>query len=173
MKNKITTPVIIFFYFCVIGLMIINIIGQKDGFWGTSFLDIVEVLILLYVSYYLVQKGNVSNRKKEKLDFVLAEIQKKILDSELISVGNKTEKLITRIKLRSISNLIKFVKDNVNEKMQNKLEYVEEQNNNLMALCIDHIDDVEYIEKSQADFQRIITNISDKLVEIHLDLEDT
>ncbi len=173
MRNKITTPVIIFFYFCVIGLMIINIIGQKDGFWGTSFLDIVEVLILLYVSYYLVQKENASNRKKEKLDLVLVEIHKKILDSELISVGNKTEKLITRIKLRSISNLIKFVKDNVNEKMQSKLEYVEEQNNNLMALCIDHIDDVEYIEKSQADFQRIITNISDKLVEIHLDLENT
>ncbi len=173
MRNKITTPVILFFYFCVIGLMIINIIGQKDGFWGTSFLDIVEVLILLYVSYYLVQKENASNRKKEKLDLVLVEIHKKILDSELISVGNKTEKLITRIKLRSISNLIKFVKDNVNEKMQSKLEYVEEQNNNLMALCIDHIDDVEYIEKSQADFQRIITNISDKLVEIHLDLENT
>ncbi len=172
MRNKFTTPVILFFYICVISLMIINIIGHKDGFWDTSFLDIVEVLILLYVSYYLVQKGNASNRKKEKLDLVISEIQKKILDSELISVRNRTEKLITRIKLRSISNLIKFVKDNVNKKLQSKLEYVEDQNNFLLALYIDHIDDVDYIEKEQAEFQRIITNISDKLVEIHLDLED-
>ncbi len=172
MKNKFTTPVILFFYSCVIGLMLINIIGHKDGFWGTSFLDILEVLILLYVSYYLVQKGNATDRKKEKIDLVISEIQKRILDSELISVGNKTERLITRIKLRSISNLIKFVKDNVNEKLQRKLEYVEEQNNFLMALYIDHFDDVDYIEKTQANFQRIISNISDKLVEIHLELED-
>ena len=88
-----------------------NIFGKVGKFWQNSFLDIMQLLILLVVSFSLVQMQNRINRKIEKLDVIIDKIQEKLLDEKLIRIGNENECLKTRIKLLSISNLLEYIKN--------------------------------------------------------------
>lgn len=172
MKKTSRYIIICIFALFLLGIFLSNVIGRKEGFWGASITDWLELCMLLVVSYYLVCRESAINRKKEKIEYIISEIKRKILDKELLSAGSDVEKSISRLKLSSISNLIKYVKDYVeDEELKKKIEYIENKNNELKALFIDHIDDAVYIEKSQSDFYRFITNISDKLDEINLDLD--
>ena len=103
-----------------------NIFGKVGKFWQNSFLDIMQLLILLVVSFSLVQMQNRINRKIEKLDVIIDKIQEKLLDEKLIRIGNENECLKTRIKLLSISNLLEYIKK-YDKKIDNEMNSIIEQ----------------------------------------------
>ena len=100
--NIASTIIIIGFTIIILVNMGFNIFGKVGKFWQNSFLDIMQLLILLVVSFSLVQMQNRINRKIEKLDVIIDKIQEKLLDEKLIRIGNENECLKTRIKLLSI-----------------------------------------------------------------------
>ncbi len=108
--NIASTIIIIGFTIIILVNMGFNIFGKVGKFWQNSFLDIMQLLILLVVSFSLVQMQNRINRKIEKLDVIIDKIQEKLLDEKLIRIGNENECLKTRIKLLSISNLLEYIK---------------------------------------------------------------
>ena len=132
-----------------------NIFGKVGKFWQNSFLDIMQLLILLVVSFSLVQMQNRINRKIEKLDVIIDKIQEKLLDEKLIRIGNKNERLKTRIKLLSISNLLEYIKK-YDKKIDNEMNSIIEQMDMLNMLVFDHIEDKDFIKKSEPRIQFLI-----------------
>ena len=169
--QKISNFLIVVFALIILFNFGYNIFAKTEGFWENSFIDVIEMSILLFVSYFLVQIQNKENRRKEKIDFIISKIQDKILDEELIMVETENERLVTKVKLMSISNLLECVKDTNYKKAKKNIELIISNMDTLTALVLDHIDDEDHIRKSNADIQRLIMNISDRLDRIHLDLE--
>lgn len=149
-------------------LLIVNACKNISGFWNVSISDGIEIFILIFVSFYLVERQNNVDRKKEKINDVISKIQIKILDSELIVVDSENSKKVTRIKLKSISNLLEIVKEDISNQMS--IESIVSEMDSLSAIVMDHIDDAEYIEKSNSEIIRLVTNIDTKLEQIKFDI---
>lgn len=167
--NIASTIIIIGFTIMILVNMGFNIFGKVGKFWQNSFLDIMQLLILLVVSFSLVQMQNRINRKIEKLDVIIDKIQEKLLDEKLIRIGNENECLKTRIKLLSISNLLEYIKK-YDKKIDNEMNSIIEQMDMLNMLVFDHIEDKDFIKKSEPRIQFLIYNMVDKLDGIHLKL---
>lgn len=149
-------------------LLVVNACTIISGFWNVSIGDGIEIFILIFVSFYLVERQNNVDRKKEKINDVISKIQIKILDPELIVVDSENSKKVTRIKLKSISNLLEIVKDDISN--QKTIESIVSEMDSLSAIIMDHIDDEEYIEKSNSEIIRLVTNIDTKLEQIKFDI---
>ena len=169
--QKISNGLITFFAIIILSDFAYNIIARTEGFWESSFIEIIEMLILLVVSYFLVQMQNKVNRRKEKIDFIVSKIQNKILDEELIRVGTENERLVTKVKFMSIANLLECVRDINYKKAEKNIELIISNMDILTDLVLDHINDEKHIINSNAEITRLITSISDRLDRIHLDLE--
>ena len=149
-------------------LLVVNACTTLSGFWNVNIGDGIEIFILIFVSFYLVERQNSVDRKKRKINDVISKIQIKILDPELIVVDSENHKKVTRIKLKSISNLLEIVKDDISN--QKTIESIVSEMDSLSAIVMDHIDDVEYIEKSNSEIVRLVTNIDTKLEQIKFDV---
>ena len=149
-------------------LLVVNACTTLSGFWNVGIGDGIEIFILIFVSFYLVERQNSVDRKKEKINDVISKIQIKVLDPELIVVDSENHKKVTRIKLKSISNLLEIVKDDISN--QKTIESIVSEMDSLSAIVMDHIDDVEYIEKSNSEIIRLVTNIDTKLEQIKFDV---
>ena len=91
------------------------------------------------------------------------------MDEKLIRIGNENECLKTRIKLLSISNLLEYIKK-YDKKIDNEMNSIIEQMDMLNMLVFDHIEDKDFIKKSEPRIQFLIYNMVDKLDGIHLKL---
>lgn len=142
--------------------------GKLTGFWNVNISNGIEIFILIFVSYYLVERQNEKDRKREKIEGVIAKIQGRILDSELIQIDSEENKKATRIKITSISNLLEIVKKDLQD-MKN-IDLIISDMDTLSGLVMDHIDDVEYIKKSNPQILRLIISIDTKLEEIKFEI---
>lgn len=149
-------------------LLFINAFNDISGFWNVSIGDGIEIFILIFVSFYLVERQNNVDRKKEKINDVISKIQIKMLDSELIVVDSENSKKVTRIKLKTISNLLEIVKKDISN--QTSIQSIVSEMDSLSAIVMDHIDDAEYIDKSNSEIIRLVTNIDTKLEQIKFDI---
>lgn len=163
-SNKIKKPLIILFSVVTILLFILSLLFDFCDSWKINASDCIEIFILIFVSYYLVDCQNSIDRKKEKINDVISKIQERILDPELIVVETPDNKKVTRIKLTSISNLLEIVKEDITDKTL--IESVVIEMDSLNAIVMDHIDDTDYIKKSNSEIVRLVTNIDTKLEKI-------
>ena len=51
----------------MVALLVVNAITPLKGFWKIDISGGIEIFILIYVSYYLVQYQNKVDKKKEKI----------------------------------------------------------------------------------------------------------
>lgn len=167
-SNKIKWGIIIFFSLATIGLIVANCVATIKGFWNAGISDCIEIFILIFVSFYLVDRQNDVDRKKEKINGVISKIQDKIVDSNLIVVDSESNKKITRIKLTTISNLLEIIKDDISD--QSQIEIIVNDMDSLTTIVMDHIDDEEYIKKSEPQIVRLVTSIEIKLEQIKFDI---
>ena len=138
-----------------------SVLGKFTGFWKVNISNGIEIFILIFVSYYLVERQNEKDRKKEKIEGVIVKIQERILDPQLIRIDSDEHKKATRIKLTSISNLLEIVKNDVKD--MNNLELIISEMDTLSGLVMDNIDDEPYIQKSGAQIFRLVISIDTKL----------
>ena len=169
MKNdKIKLIIIVLFTLFTVALLIINCINNITGFWKINISEGIEIFILIFVSYYLVDRQNIVDKKNEKINDVISKIQARIMDADLVNVTSDDSKKVTRIKLTTISNLLEIVKTDIsNEK---NIESIISEMDSLSAIVMDHIDDIDYINKSNSEIIRLVTNIDTKLEKIKFNL---
>lgn len=142
-------------------LLVTNALKPLEGFWNVDISDGIEIFILLYVSFYLVQYQNKVDRKKEKIGDLISKIQNRIMDSNLVKVDTDNDKKITMTKLTTISNLLEIVKKNLDE--PKNADLIISYMDNLSSTVMDHIDDVDYIEKSRAGITKNVSDIDTQL----------
>lgn len=163
-KDNVKWAVIIGLSLFTVILLIMNAVKDITGFWNVNISQGIEVLILIFVSYYLVERQNEVDKKKAKIDSVITKIQARIMAPDLIRVDTDENKKVTRIKLKSISNLIQIVTESLED--TNDIELIVSEMDNLVSMIMDHIDDSEYIEKSGSQIIRLVTNVDTLLEKI-------
>lgn len=169
MNRKIKYVIIIIFSVITITLGIINIAFSVPEFFKINMNNCIEIFILLFVSYYLVDRQNDENRHKQRTLEAITKIQDRLLDSELILVSNEEERNVTKVKLTSISNLLEILKDDLEDNNAD-FESAVANMDNLLQIVMDHINDESHIKKSNSDIVRLVTNIDTKLEKIKIDL---
>ena len=163
-KDNVKWVVIIGLSLSTVILLVVNAIKDITGFWNVNISQGIEVLILIFVSYYLVERQNEVDKKKAKINNVITKIQTRIMDPDLIRVDTDENKKITRIKLKSISNLLQIITDSLKD--TNEIELIVSDMDNLVSMIMDHIDDSDYIEKSGSQIIRLLTNVDTLLEKI-------
>lgn len=162
--NKLKYIIIGCFTVGTIILLLFNIFFTINGFWNVTINEGIEIFILVFVSFFLVDRQNSVDRKKNKINDVIIKIQEKILDPKLIVIDSDNDKKVTRIKLKSISNLLEIVKNDISH--QQNIDTIVSEMDNLSAIVMDHIDDSDYIEKSNPQIVMLVTDIDTKLEQI-------
>lgn len=157
-KDFLRYIVVMVFILSVIILLIINAIFPLKGFWCIDIGTGIEMFILIYISYYLVQHHNEINKRNEKIYNLISKIQEKIIDVDLINISNEETKQVTRVKLKSISSLLEIVKKESREQIN--IDLIIHEMDTLSSLIMDHIDDNEYIKKSHSQIVKLIENIN-------------
>lgn len=148
-------------------LLGINAIKKISGFWCIGIGDGIELFILIYVSYYLVQYQSKIMHKKEKVGELISKVQKKLMDPALVDVSSEDAKRITRVKISTISNLLEIVKDNIDNPkcMDAVISYMDA----LSGIVMDNLDDSDYIKKSHPQIVKHITDIDTRLEKIRFE----
>ena len=169
MNKKIKIIIISFFSLSVVALMVFRIINKDPDFWKINISDCIEVFILIFVSYYLVDRQNDEDRHKERVLETIAKIQNTLLDPNFINVDSGDDKNVTKVKLTRINNLVEIIKDDLSKYSEDSSAIVSDVSN-LYATAMDHIDDVDFIEKYKPDIYRLVNNIDTKLENIKINM---
>ena len=141
--------------------------SEKRKFLGALCLR-SEIFVLIFVSYFLVDRQNEKDRKKEKINALINKVQLRLLDADLVKVDTEENRKITRIKVTSISNLLEIIKDNMDNK--NNIDNIVTKMDNLSVLIMDHIEDEDYIRKTNSHIIRTVIDIDTKLEKIKFDI---
>lgn len=173
MKKETKAQIIIAGIFaCVtLSLFFANVFFEiEKGFWKASVIDILDIIMVLVLSYFFIQWKSDRHRKIEKLDESLKAIQNKVSDERLIDISSDSSKKITRIKLRSISNYLEYIRNNIDEALKEDVNVIIQYSDNLCQMILDHIEDEIYIEKSTADIVRLTTTVFDLIEKLRFNL---
>ena len=131
-KDSVKYIVLIVFSLATLVLLILNAVFDFNVFWTVNISDGIEIFVLIFVSYFLVDRQNEKDRKKEKINALINKVQLRLLDADLVKVDTEENRKITRIKVTSISNLLEIIKDNMDNK-------------NNIVVCVP--DDLEKVKK--------------------------
>lgn len=165
---------IVFFSLLTVGsgIWIYYNINNNENFFIAPLYSIITIIIALVFTFFLNQVLIEKRRKKENL---LRIVQKTIveLDSPCLIIKNESDVLSTRLLQQSIRNHIKMMTGNKLFSQQNKtlLSLVEKDFNDYWDFLSEHINDVEYLIKSQSTLSKHIQNAKNKLDEISLNID--
>ena len=161
-KDSVKYIVLIVFSLATLVLLILNAVFDFNVFWTVNISDGIEIFVLIFVSYFLV------DRQKEKINALINKVQLRLLDADLVKVDTEENRKITRIKVTSISNLLEIIKDNMDNK--NNIDNIVTKMDNLSVLIMDHIEDEDYIRKTNSHIIRTVIDIDTKLEKIKFDI---
>lgn len=152
-------------------LGIINAIKNND-FWTVSFSTCLSIVIAVLVSYFFVQRQTDYRRQKE-IFINLLDSLRNIIDDEKAYQFQDVSKEQILMRKRAISNkilLIEKFKDMFG--IQDAVSFLEDKNNEYVAVIDGHIDDLETLKKMPNELFRPLSLMSDKIFEIMVILFD-
>ena len=170
MSKPLLITIVCFFLAAIIGLAIYNFC-TNDDFWNVSAANCLSLIIVIGVSFFIVQKQTDSRIRKERF------IQ--LADSLLILVENENSYLISeskpveeiRMRCRTMNNKISLM-----EQYSNHFS-VKAEVNNIRSLyqeyehvIDDHINDMSTLKKLHSELRRPLDLISQNLFTISLKL---
>lgn len=132
---------------------------------------ILNLLVAVVFAYYLAQRKNDERKLKEKAEDLIDKIQIAINDERSYRVTTKQDVDCLKIRQRTISNQIDILfslKDKLS--CTGNIEYIKEKYIEYKELTGNHIEDLEYLTKSEKDLLNKILLIDNKLDEMKMDL---
>ena len=137
-KDSVKYIVLIVFSLATLVLLILNAVFDFNVFWTVNISDGIEIFVLIFVSYFLVDRQNEKDRKKEKINALINKVQ------------------------------LEIIKDNMDNK--NNIDNIVTKMDNLSVLIMDHIEDEDYIRKTNSHIIRTVIDIDTKLEKIKFDI---
>lgn len=176
MKKKDVKYVVIAvaLFACVLGVCIYNIVNHSN-FWDANAAQILTLFIAISLAFWATQSKNDQRRAKDHIEHVIQKVQVLVVAEQFYtfdSHGNISEsnKLFI-ISARKISNCIEVLK--VYSKsfgFKDDVNYIEEQLKQYKEFVSEHLNDHEYLEKSESQLRRYSENIDSKCDQIILKL---
>lgn len=149
----------------IIGVLILGIYNafQNNEFWNASITNILTILVALVFTYYMTQRTNNIRRKKDVVSKILDRLYVLIADPRMCKINSSKDVDFVKINIRTISNKISCL-----EQMARELQYEEEIRQMKEAFSSyeefisDHINDIEYLKKSEKQLNNGIGLIDNK-----------
>ena len=147
----------------IIGLFVSNICLGSDGFWKTSFDEIVGLLMLLFVSYYLVQQEGERRRKNDMIIKIIEQIQAKINQDDFLCDKSN----ITLMNIRNIRNKMTHIEEFIKDKDGESVAYIMQEIKELHETYSENLNEGNNISET---LRRHISNIDAKCSKLILEL---
>lgn len=155
----------------ILALIVYNICVDYKKFLNISIGQVMTVAVAVYFAFYLTQRNNDVRVQKEVYRKILEAVQEIVADKDNYVINENTDiKMLTMTK-RSLNNYMGMLnryseKMGVQERIDKIASYVDEYANFLG----NHLDDKEYLSKSEAELRRPLEIINIETIEIMMEL---
>ena len=168
--KRIKIGTIVFLLMIIIILGIVNFITNGE-FWKASFYEIITLIIALVVTYIFSELNSKEVKRREILERMLENVQDIINQPKYYKLRDTDEKDLSMMK-RTINNKLSLINQELkNDKTMNeKIKYIIDNFNDYRSLIDEHLNDREYLEKSENELRKKLLLIDDKIDEIKLKL---
>ena len=138
----------------------------SDNFFVMSLYQIISLILVVLVSYYLTQKKLDSRKKREVLNELVERITKSSIKMNREAIQSENAKLFV-MEIRNIQNKISLINKVSSEyNINNEIEYINREIENINNMVSNHIGDIDTLLKIFVDIEKNINNIQNKCEEI-------
>lgn len=155
-------------------ILIRNLRGNAD-FFTASITQILTLFTTLFVAFIATQFRNDQIRNKEHAEKIIQKIQVMVCDDLLCNIDPNIDKEIfmknIMMKIRKLNNSISILKQYGSYlSFTKEVEYIDEQFKLYRDTISNHINDMDYLHKSEIEFRKYTGNIDSKCDEIIIKL---
>lgn len=169
-KRRIVTATAIILAVTTIGVGIYNIF-YHDEFWNVSVAQVLTLLVTISIAFWATQFKNDQRSAKAHAEKVIAKIQSIVSCEEFFVFvpGNNEEdvKKNYRLSQRKFANCLNVLREYGSQLgFQDDVKYIDEQFTEYKSFVSDHLNDFDYLSKSEAQLRKYSENIDSKCDQI-------
>lgn len=172
-NSKVRSYIFLGTIFVVIAIVaIFNLMNNGELFWQATFYQIMSLLAVVFITYFLTQRLNDKRRKIDTVDHLLNEIQMMVNRQELHGYIESQDKSMALMYQRLLANKVECLKryGKLGADIQNDVNYISNQCEEMKEFYGTHMEDKEYMKKSLMEFQKYTLNISERCDNIRIKL---
>ena len=150
-----------------------NIVKGNEEFLNATLIQIMTLMVALGITFWANQFKTDQRKKKEHAEELIIKLQALVTDETFccFSTSSNVDEITksTGIRNRKISNYIQILLAyDINAEFKTNIQYILGQFEDYRLKIGDHITDIEYLAKTEADFRRIAENIDTKIGRAHV-----
>lgn len=174
MKRTITIILMILLAGLILLTGVCNWITNED-FFEASITQILTLAITLSIAFWATQYKADMRKMKEHAEDVLSKVQLLVSDMQFYSIPKDGDKEVISKQInaanRKINNYISILEEYAKTlKFKKEIKYIHAEFNTYKDRVGEHINDLDYLAKSEDEFKRIAENIDSKCEYIILKL---
>lgn len=153
-------PAAILLFIIYVG--VVNFINNSQ-FMTASVTQIITLIIAVVITFYITQYKNDQRKVKDYAENIVRKIQTTVMDEEFVSFSEGTESKQITMLSRKMSNYINILKK-YGDKLgfSDDAQYIEEEFQRYRDFVGQHINDIEYLRKSETTLQNHSEKIEQK-----------
>lgn len=151
-------------FLSTIVVSIYNIMCDKEHFFEISIAQMLTVLVALGIAFWASQYENDRRKAKEHVEKMLIKLQEMVSANSFCSIPSTgdTNDIRKNINItnRKINNYINILKKYGKTLGFTKyIDYIDSEFDSYKKIIGDHINDLDYLSKTESEFRRIASNI--------------
>lgn len=177
MKNKgvVIWVLVGILFFLTLGVLIYNFICNVPELFSASATQILTIFVALLVAFVATQFRNDQTKNKEHAEQIIGKIQIIVSDDSFYSINSDCDSLSLQKKIsmtvRKLNNCISALKQYGSRLgFEEEAAYIESEFNKYKDTTSNHIQDPDYLHKSEIEFRKYSENIDSKCDAIILKL---
>ena len=148
---------------------------HDDGFWNFSFPQALTLFVAIVFAFSASQFRTDERKLKEQAEKMVLKIQQIVNTTSFFSISGNGEREDTkkqnRMACRKLSNCIVVLKEYANKlNIGDEVEYIYNQYKEYNDFISDHLDDLDYLGKSESTLKKYADNIDSKCDQLVLKL---
>ena len=164
--------------YLVAGALLITALGvgiynhcKNPSFWDVNVAQILTLFITIAIAFWATQFKNDQRRAKDHVERVIIKIQNLVVAEQFYSFDPNGDvengKKLYGISTRKVTNCIEVLKSyGASFGFEADIEYIEKELTNYKVLVSEHINDFDYLSKSESQLRRHSENIDSKCDQI-------
>ena len=174
MKNRLVKIAVVVCFILAIGVAITSFICNDD-FWKVNAAQALTLIVTICIAFWATQLKNDERKKKEHAEQLLRKIQTIVADERFYSISSSCDviehKKNVNMSNRSLSNSIEMLKKYAETLgFKEGAEYIAKEFKEYKEFVSEHLEDVDYLSKSESTLKKHAENIHTKCDWIILEL---
>lgn len=169
-KRRIVTGVAIVLAIATVGVGIYNAF-KNNSFWNVSIAQVLTLLVTISIAFWATQFKNDQRNAKAHAERIITKIQN-LISCEVFyafapSSNEEDVKKNYGISQRKFANCLNVLGEYGKQLgFQDDVKYIEEQFSQYKSFVSEHLNDFEYLSKSETHLRKFLENIDSKCDQI-------